>query len=388
MTAIDFANALVSDVREIYGSDEFIPLHAPRFGDREKFLVEEAIESTFVSSVGESVIEFENALAAYTGAQHAVAVSSGTAALHVTLVAIGVKPGDEVITTPLTFVATCNAISYCGASPVFVDVDKDTLGLSPESFGNFLDEFSEIRDDGHCWNKFSGRIIKACLPIHNLGHPARIKEIASLCDDYNILLVEDGAESLGTLFEGQHACRFGLAGAISFNGNKIITTGGGGAVLTDSEDLAKRVKHLTTTAKKQHPYLFLHDEVGFNYRLPNLNAALGLAQIERLDEFVTLKRALADKYRERSDRWGEVSFFSEPRGAQSNYWLNALLVPDRYFRDEALNRTNLLRVMTRPMWTPLHTLPMYKYCQQYQVNNSLDLEERLINLPSSVVDLN
>ena len=178
MTAIDFANALVSDVREIYGSDEFIPLHAPRFGDREKFLVEEAIESTFVSSVGESVIEFENALAAYTGAQHAVAVSSGTAALHVTLVAIGVKPGDEVITTPLTFVATCNAISYCGASPVFVDVDKDTLGLSPESFGNFLDEFSEIRDDGHCWNKFSGRIIKACLPIHNLGHPARIKEIA------------------------------------------------------------------------------------------------------------------------------------------------------------------------------------------------------------------
>ncbi len=385
MTAIEFAYALVAEVREIYDSDDFIPLHAPSFGDREKYLVQEAIDSTFVSSVGQSVIEFENALAAYTGAQHAVAVSSGTAALHAMLVAIGVKHDDEVVTTPLTFVGTCNAISYCGASPVFVDVDKDTLGLSPESFGNFLHEFAEVRDDGYCWNKFSGKIIKACLPIHNLGHPARIKEIASLCDDYNILLVEDGAESLGTLFEAQHACRFGLAGAISFNGNKIITTGGGGAVLTDSEDLAKRVKHITTTAKKQHPYLFLHDEVGFNYRLPNLNAALGLAQIERLDEFVTLKRALADKYRECSDLWEDVSFFSEPEGARSNYWLNALLVPDKSFRDQVLDLTNQAQVMTRPIWTPMSTLPMYRGCQQFGLINTTKIENQLICIPSTPV---
>lgn len=385
MKASEFADALVAEVREIYGSKEFIPLHAPTLGEREKALVTRVIDSTFVSSVGQSVIEFENALAAYTGAQHAVAVSSGTAALHAMLVAIGVKHDDEVVTTPLTFVGTCNAISYCGASPVFVDVDKGTLGLSPESLRDFLEEHGEVRDDGYCWNKSSGKKIKACLPVHNLGHPVRAREISSLCTSYRIVLVEDAAESLGSFSEDTHTGRIGLAGTLSFNGNKIITTGGGGAIITDSADFAKKIKHLTTTAKKQHPYLFIHDEVGFNYRLPNLNAALGLAQMERLDAFVEEKRALADRYRDWTSRFEHVSFFSEPQHARSNYWLNALWMPDQSFRDEVLERSNEQGIMTRPMWTPMNSLPMYEHCQNFRLINSREIASRIINIPSSPV---
>jgi len=385
MKASEFADALVAEVREIYGSKEFIPLHAPTLGEREKALVTRAIDSTFVSSVGQEVIDFENSLADYTGAQHAVAASSGTAALHATLHALGVQRGEEVITTPLTFVATCNAISYCGATPVFVDVDMDTLGLSPESLRDFLEEHGEVRDDGHCWNKSSGKKIRACLPIHNLGHPVRAREILSLCTSYHIVLVEDAAESLGSFFEDTHTGRIGLAGTLSFNGNKIITTGGGGAIITDSADLAKNIKHLTTTAKKQHPYLFIHDEVGFNYRLPNLNAALGLAQMERLDAFVKQKRALADRYRDWASGFEHVSFFLEPQRARSNYWLNALWMPDQSFRDEVLERSNEKGIMTRPMWTPMTALPMYEHCQQYNLINAREIEKRLISIPSSPV---
>ena len=292
MSSGNFADALVAKVREIYCTDQFIPLHAPRLGETEKSYVIDAIDSTFVSSVGKNVVEFEEAIAKYTGARFAVAVSSGTAALHVALHAIGVRAGDEVITTPLTFVATCNAISYCGGSPIFVDVDRSTLGLSPDSLDQFLEEYAEVRDDGLCWNRFSEKVIRACVPVHNLGHPAQVEKIIIICERYNIPVIEDAAESLGSYSGGTHTGRLGSLGTLSFNGNKIITTGGGGAIITDSERLKERIKHLTTTAKQPHPYLFIHDEIGFNYRLPNLNAALGLAQIEQLEHVRASKKAI------------------------------------------------------------------------------------------------
>ena len=388
MSTSNFADALVAKVREIYCSDQFIPLHAPRLGETEKSYVIDAIDSTFVSSVGKNVVEFEEAIAKYTGARFAVAVSSGTAALHVALHAIGVRAGDEVITTPLTFVATCNAICYCGGSPIFVDVDRDTLGLSPESLAAFLEEYAEVRDDGLCWNRFSEKVIRACVPVHNLGHPAQVEKIITICERYNIPVIEDAAESLGSYSGGIHTGRLGSLGTLSFNGNKIITTGGGGAIITDSERLKERIKHLTTTAKQPHPYLFIHDEIGFNYRLPNLNAALGLAQIEQLEHFVLQKRKLSSVYAEWLDDYAGVQFFSEPANARSNYWLNAILVPDRSTRDDILSKTNQLGVMTRPMWTPMPSLPMFENCLQFEIVNARAIENQLINLPSSVVSAN
>ena len=388
MSSSNFADALVAKVREIYCSDQFIPLHAPRLGETEKSYVIDAIDSTFVSSVGKNVVEFEEAIAKYTGARFAVAVSSGTAALHVALHAIGVRAGDEVITTPLTFVATCNAICYCGGSPIFVDVDRDTLGLSPESLAAFLEEYAEVRDDGLCWNRFSEKVIRACVPVHNLGHPAQVEKIITICERYNIPVIEDAAESLGSYSGGIHTGRLGSLGTLSFNGNKIITTGGGGAIITDSERLKERIKHLTTTAKQPHPYLFIHDEIGFNYRLPNLNAALGLAQIEQLEHFVLQKRKLSSVYAEWLDDYAGVQFFSEPANARSNYWLNAILVPDRSTRDDILSKTNQLGVMTRPMWTPMPSLPMFENCLQFEIVNARAIENQLINLPSSVVSAN
>ena len=387
MSLDGFIRAFVTEVRNIYQTQDFIPLHAPVFKGGEKKLVIQALESTFVSSIGKSVEEFEAAIARYTGAQYAVAVSSGTAALHSALYAIGVERGHEVITTPLTFVATCNAVSYCGAKPIFVDVSLDSLGLSPQSLEEFLEQNAEVRDDGNCWNHSSESIIRACVPVHNLGHPVQIQEIAKICDRYNIVLVEDAAESLGSLSHAEHTGRMGQVGVLSFNGNKIITTGGGGALITDDEALAKRLKHLTTTAKQPHPWLFRHDEVGFNYRLPNLNAALGLAQLAQLDDFVEKKRRLARHYEEWLIEWPEFQFFSEPSGGQSNYWLNAIITPNRETRDEVLRRTNDLGIMTRPMWTPMHTLPMYEHCQRLQLDNAESIENRFVNIPSSVVSL-
>ncbi len=383
----DFTDAFMAMVREVFSTNQFIPLHAPRFMGCEKELILKTLESTFVSSVGECVEQFEEDIAQYTGAQFAIAVSSGTAALHTALHAVGVVRNDEVITSPLTFVATCNAISYCGARPVFVDVDLDTLSLSPKSLAQFLDQHAELQADGLCWNRSSGKVIRACVPVHNLGHPARAKEIAAVCERYNIAVIEDAAESLGSLSDEQHTGRVGLIGILSFNGNKIITTGGGGALITDDAALARRLKHLTTTAKQPHPWLFRHDEIGFNYRLPNLNAALGVAQMAQLDDFVAKKRKLAKYYATWLDQWPQATIVSEPTGARSNYWLNAMLLQDCETRDSFLCRTNEQGIMTRPMWTPMHTLPMYQNCQRSSLDNAELIENTLVNIPSSVVSV-
>ena len=292
--------------------------------------------------------------------------------------------GDEVITQPLTFVATCNAICYCGAVPVFVDIERETLGLSPISLAEFLEENAEVRDDGWCWNRATNRIIRACIPVHNLGHPARTSEILAICRQYNIALIEDAAESLGSFREGVHTGQSGVMGILSFNGNKVVTTGGGGAVITADEVVANSVRHSTTTAKQRHPWLFLHDEIGYNYRLPNLNAALGCAQMEQLPNFIERKRQLAECYRKWFD--GRNSeFVVEPQGTYSNYWLNSILLKDREERDSFLQYTNDHGVMTRPMWTPMHTLPMFRNCKKGDLTNAERIETRLVSIPSSVI---
>jgi len=378
-----FADALVDMIRARYATQDFIPLHAPSFTDRDRAGVLEAIESGFVSSVGRHVDDFEAAVRDFTGARFAVATVNGTAALHVALLLGGVQPDEEVITQSLTFVATCNAIRYCNAHPVFVDIERTTLGLSPESLAAFLSEHAEIRDDGQCWNRTSGRLIRACVPMHTCGHPARLDALAAVCADWNLLLIEDAAESLGSVYHGRHTGRFGRLAALSFNGNKIITTGGGGMILTDDDALARRARHLTTTAKQPHPYRFVHNEVGFNYRLPALNAALGGAQMETLPESVARKRLLAEHYA----HWfanQERVFIREPDGAQSNYWLNAFLARDPDEHEALLEYTNAHGVMTRPLWTPMHELTPYRDCQHTDLTNTLWVASRLINIPSSV----
>jgi len=370
-------------VREVYATDDYIPLHAPRFTGNEKSYLLETIDSTYVSTVGEFVNQFESAVKSYTGAAHAIATVNGTSALHTALQLVGVRPGEEVLTQSLTFVATCNAIRYVGAEPVFIDVERATLGMSPDSLELFLEQHAEQRDDGACWNKVSNRIIRACLPVHDLGHPVRILDVSNLCQQYGIELVEDSAESLGSRYDSIHTGLFGKIGVLSFNGNKIITTGGGGMLLTNHEDIAVRAKHITTTAKKSHPWLFLHDETGYNYRMPNLNAALGCAQIENLENFVLAKRRLAESYlawfQER-----DVEFIVEPSRARSNYWLNAILLASRQDRDEFLEITNQNGVMTRPLWTPMHTLDMYKDCLHADLNETENLENTVVCIPSSV----
>jgi aminotransferase in exopolysaccharide biosynthesis len=384
MTTSLFFQDFVEFTRDIYSSSKNIPLHAPRFEGNERDYVANTLESTYVSSIGHFVDQFEDAISEFTGAKFTVVTINGTAALHAALLFVGVQDGDEVITQPLTFVATCNAISYCGADPIFVDVDRSTLGLSPDSLIEFLTRYAEVRDDGLCWNRVSNRIIRACVPVHNLGHPVRVSELHAICERYNIVLVEDAAEALGSFRSGIHAGRTGKMGVFSFNGNKIITAGGGGAVITDDEALARKFKHRTTTAKVPHPWLFLHDEVGFNYRLPNLNAAVGCGQMEQLPSYIERKRDLARRYQE----WfvtREPEFVIEPEGASSNCWLNAILLKDRAERDAFLQYTNDCGVMTRPMWTPMHTLPMYRNCRRGDLSNSEIIECRLANIPSSVI---
>lgn len=377
----EFAS-FVRFVRELYAEPEaLIPLHAPVMGELEKARVGEAIDSTFVSSVGAFVTEFEQRVAAFTGARFAVATVNGTAALHAALIVAGVKPGDLALTQALSFVATSNAIHYCGAEPVFLDVDEDTLGLSPEALAAWLEEHAERREGGS-YERNSGRCIRACVPMHTLGHPARIEAIAEVCAAWGIELVEDAAESLGSYRGGRHTGAFGRLGAFSFNGNKVITTGGGGMIVTDDEALARRAKHLTTTAKKPHPWAFEHDEAGFNYRLPNLNAAFGVAQMERLPRLLACKRKVAESYA----RWcGEhqVAFVEEPVGTRSNYWLNALRLRDQAERDAFLAATNQAGVMTRPLWTPLHHLPMYAACRRGPLAVTERLAATLVNIPSS-----
>ena len=377
------SDQLIRFVRDYFGTSDFIPLHAPVFPGREKKYVVDTIESTFVSSVGAYVDQFEQDMAVYTGSPKAVATVNGTAALHIALKLAGVETGDLVITQPLTFVATCNAIDYCGAEPVFVDVDRDTLGLSATALQQWLEENTKLDADGTCRTRTDNKVVRACVPMHTFGHPADLDGLVRVTHDWNIMLVEDAAESQGSFYKGQHTGTFGALGTLSFNGNKIMTTGGGGMILADAA-LGERAKHLTTTAKKPHPYEYIHDEVGYNYRLPNLNAALGCAQLEQLEDFIEAKRALAEAYQYELSGTN-LAFVSEPEGCRSNYWLNAVLCEDKAHRDALLETTNQQGIMTRPIWLLMSHLRMYQNCRRGDLNNAVWLEARVVNLPSSVV---
>jgi len=375
--------AIIDFIRGIYGEGNIL-LHRPVFEGKEKEFLIECIDSNFVSSVGARVTEFEQQIAAFTGTGNGVATVNGTAALHIALQLVGVQRNDEVITQALSFIATCNAITYTGADPVFVDVDLDTLGLSPESLRLFLINHAVMRQ-GAAFNKTTGRRLAACVPMHTFGHPCRIQEIVSICNEFNIPVVEDAAESLGSFVDGKHTGTFGKLATLSFNGNKVITTGGGGMIITDDPALASRAKHLTTTAKRPHPYEFFHDEVGYNYRLPNLNAALGCAQMELLPHFLSIKAMIAQQYREFFSTEG-TPFITSREGSTANYWLNAILMNSKQDRDDFLEYTNSRGVMTRPIWRLMPHLPMFSRCQQDALANAKWLEERLVNLPSSVPD--
>ena len=374
---------VVDFIKETFNTKEFIALHEPRFIGNEKKYLNDCIDSTFVSSVGKYVDRFEKEFASFVGAKYAIATVNGTAALHISLILANVKKDDEVITQPLTFIATCNAISYIGAKPVFVDVDLDTMGLSPESLKDFLEANCEIINN-QCINKTTNKIIKACVPMHTFGHPCKIEEIKEICDIWNISLVEDAAESLGSFYKDKHTGTFGKVSAFSFNGNKIITSGGGGVIVTDDEQIAKRAKHITTTAKIPHPYEYVHDEIAYNYRLPNINAALLVAQMENLEKFLESKRELASTY-EKFFKTSNIDFIKEPKDSKSNYWLQAVLLNDLKQRDEFLEFTNKNGVMTRPIWRLMNELEMYKDCQKDELKNAKYLEQRVVNIPSSVI---
>ena len=375
---------VIEFIQETYKTKEFIPLHEPRFVGNEKNYLNECIDSTFVSSVGKFVDEFEEKIAIYTGSKYAVATSNGTSALHIALILANVEVDDEVITQPLTFVATCNAISYCGAKPIFIDVDKDTMGLSPSALEEFLEKNTLIKDQ-HCVNNKTGKVIKACIPVHTFGNPCRIDKIKDICNKYHISLIEDAAESLGSFYKGRHTGTFGQMGVISFNGNKIITGGGGGCIITDEEELAKKAKHLTTTAKVPHKWEFKHNMTGYNYRLPNLNAALLVAQLEQIDQFLSSKRKLSLKYKEFFNNIDGIEFISEPCDSISNYWLQSVKAKDLNTRNKFLEFTNSKGIMTRPIWGLMSKLEMFKGCQCGNLENSQFLEERIINIPSSVI---
>jgi aminotransferase in exopolysaccharide biosynthesis len=369
-------------IKKLYPNQSLILLHCPEFlGNEKKYLVE-CIDTKYVSYVGRFVADMEDKIKEITGSKYAVALVNGTAALHMLLLAVGTKPGDEIITQSLSFVATSAAIVHAGGSPVFVDVERETLGMSPESLEGFLGENTEIRD-GKCINKKTGRSIKAVIPMHTLGHPARIDKIKEICDEYSLILIEDAAESLGSFYQGKHTGTFGRAAILSFNGNKPVTTGGGGMVITDDEAIASRVRYISTTAKRPHRWEFYHDEVGYNLRMPSLNAAVGLAQLEYFDTILKNKRETADLYR---DYFNSINilFVPEPLNAQSNYWLNAILFVNRQERDEFLEYSNDNGVQTRPAWALLHKLPSYQHCQHTETPNAEYIEDRLVNIPSSV----
>lgn len=364
---------------------EKVMLHPPVFAGNEKKYLEECIDSTFVSSVGPFVDRFERDMEAYMGAKRAVVCVSGTNALHLALVLTGVERGDEVLTQALTFIATCNAISYIGARPVFIDVDRETLGLSPDAVEHWLEEHAEIRDDGQCYNRLTGRRIKACVPMHTFGHPVRLDELAAVCRRWHIELIEDAAESIGSLYKGRHTGTTGRIGALSFNGNKTITTGGGGMLLFNDEELGSRAKHLSTQAKVPHRWEFVHDEVGYNYRMPNINAALGCAQLEYIDRILADKRATAAAYRNYfAGNPDGIRFIDEPVDCQSNFWLNGVIMPDREARDAFLEFSNDHGVMTRPAWELMNRLPMFAEAPNDGLENSRWLAERVVNIPSGV----
>ena len=380
----------VDYVRELYRTPEgVIPLHEPRFRGNEKKYLIDCIDSTFVSSAGAYIDRFEQMVAEFTGSEYAVAAMNGTAALHIALLLSGVKRDDEVITQPLTFIATANAISYTGAKPLFIDIDRDTMGLSPGKLRDFLTRSTRRRVNPETgkketFNKRTGRRIGAVLPMHTFGFPARIEGIREICDEYGIFMIEDAAESLGSYYKGKHTGTFGKFGILSFNGNKTITSGGGGMILTGDREMALMAKHITTTAKVPHSWEYVHDMIGFNYRLTNLSAALGVAQMEQLPGFIENKRQLAEKYKA-FFRDKDVNLVSEMKNTRANYWLNALILEDRTQRDEFLKYTNEQGILTRPVWKLMNQLPMYSGCQTEDISNAEWLADRVVNIPSSVI---
>lgn len=413
--------SIIDFIHSLYPGQDFVPLHEPFFGGHEKEYLLNCIDSTFVSSVGKYVDRFEDMIREYTGANYAVATVNGTAALHVALLMAGVKRNDLVITQPLTFIATCNAISYCGAEPVFLDIDRKTLGLSADALEEWLRENVDVVDKGLegresleglegsgmrlpsqpsqqrsvkpsqpslpqalSIHKSSGKRISACVPMHTFGHPCEIDRIVEICDRYHIPVVEDSAESLGSFYQEKHTGTIGRLGIFSFNGNKTITTGGGGMIITDDADLGKLAKHITTTAKMPHPWSFEHNMTAYNYRLPNVNAALGCAQMEQLSGFLADKRATAQAYQEFFGGYPGCEFVGEPQGCKSNYWLNAILLPDQDSREEFLELSNQVGVMTRPAWTLMNELPMFKDSVSDRLDCAREIGSRLVNLPSGV----
>lgn len=379
MSPMDYSS-VAQFIREQYHSSDFIPLHEPVFLGNEKRYLQECIDSTFVSSVGKFVDRFEEMVAEFTGARYAVAVVNGTAALHTALICAGVRPNDEVITQPLTFIATCNAISYCQAVPLFVDVDRRTLGMSAAALERFLLTETE-KTSGGLRNRVTGNRIGAILPMHTFGNPCEIERIQELARSFEVPMIEDAAESLGSYYGEKHTGRFGLIGTFSFNGNKTITTGGGGMVITDDPGLASRAKHLTTTAKLPHEYEFLHDEIGFNYRLPNINAALGCAQMESLPLILRRKKKLASKYREFFAQ-KDVEFVEAVSPGKSNHWLNALVLQNPEERQAFLEFMNSSGVMVRPVWRLMSRLPMFESAPRGNLYVAESLEQRVVNIPS------
>jgi perosamine synthetase len=376
-------NIIKQKLQSVINQDNFTPLHAPIFEGNEIKYVTDCIESNFVSSVGEYVNRLEEMLQAYTGVKYAVVTVNGTAALHVSLLLCDVEREDEVLMPALTFIATANAVSYIGATPHFVDVDEKTLGVDAQKLDSYLSDITSMKD-GACINKQTGKRIKAIVPMHTFGHPVDMDALNAVAKKYNIEVIEDAAESLGSFYKGKHTGNYAKLSAISFNGNKIITTGGGGAILTNDEALAKKAKHITTTAKIPHKWEFNHDMIGFNYRMPALNAALGVAQMEQMDKFIKVKRALALRYMEAFKDVEGVKVFKEPEYAKSNYWLNALILDKGYedMRDELLQITNDAGIMTRPVWTLMNKLEMFKSCPKMDLSVSESLEKRVINIPS------
>ena len=370
-------------IQNKYKSEDYIPLHIPVFKGNEKKYLNECIDSTYVSSVGPFVDKFEDLMNQITKTNKTTAVVNGTAALQVGLRLVGVKENDEVITQALTFVATANAIAYNNAYPIFLDVDLDTMGLSPLAVNDFLDEFGELREDG-CYNKSTGRKISACLPMHTFGFPVHLDELIKVCKSWRIPIVEDAAESLGSEYKGKPTGSFGKVGAFSFNGNKIVTSGGGGAITTNNIEIGERAKFLTTTAKQPHPFEYVHNELGYNFRMPNLNAALACAQLEQLELYLDNKRNLALSYEKFFSNKG-IKFRTETKNTKANYWLMCIELEDSKERDLFLEFTNSNNVMTRPIWKSMDFLPMYKHCQRDQLLNTRFLEARIVNIPSSVI---
>ena len=377
------AKEVLNFIKSLYSGKEQVLLHEPVFLGNEKQYLCECIDSTFVSSVGKYVDKFEADIASFTGAAKAVAAVNGTNAIQVALRLAGVDRDCDVITQPMTFIATCNAVSYLGAKNVFVDVDRDTMGMSSKSLESFLEKYGEQKE-GFIYNQATGRRIGAIVPMHTFGHPCRIKEIVEIADKWGIPVMEDAAESLGSYVDGVHTGLFGKLGVLSFNGNKTITTGGGGVIVTNETELAAKAKYLTTTAKVPHKWEFFHDELGYNYRMPNINAALGCAQLEKLDFILNNKRETAEKYNNFFETHEEISFVKEREGTVANYWLNCVIMKDRKERDAFLEYTNSNNVMTRPIWTLMYRLPMYEDCFKIETPNAEWLEERVVNIPSSV----